>query len=75
MTITKKFYVYILTDQRGNDDIKIVDEPSDNLCIGGYQADGTYCQYDSYEAYHVHSWAKEKGFTVRTEERSIQIDV
>lgn len=30
----------------------ILDDPSDNLCIGGYGKDGNYYQFDSYEAFY-----------------------
>lgn len=30
----------------------LVDDPSDNICIGGHGKDGKYYQFDSYEAYN-----------------------
>lgn len=34
----------------------VVDDPSDNICIGGKDNKGCYRQFDSYEAYHVYSY-------------------
>jgi hypothetical protein len=41
-------------------DSVVVNDPSDNLCIGGYRLDGKYLQYDSYEAYHADSYFREE---------------
>jgi hypothetical protein len=32
---------------------KVVDDPSDNICIGAYGTDKKYYQFDSCEAYHA----------------------
>jgi len=37
----------------------VVNDSSDNLCIGSVSADGNYHQYDSYEAYHAESYYAE----------------
>lgn len=56
-------------DDNGNPEIKAVDvlvyervinDPSDNLCIGGIGIDGKYYQFDSYEAYHAANWFAER---------------
>lgn len=37
-------------------DRKVLDDSSDNLCIGATGADGKYHQFDSYEGYHAASY-------------------
>lgn len=34
----------------------VVDDPSDNICIGARGKDGKYYQFDSYEAYHSYEY-------------------
>lgn len=38
----------------------VVDDPGDRICIGGQGKDGKYYQFDSYEAYHSHSYFSDK---------------
>ena len=58
---TIEFFIYQLVkvDEHGNEEIVdqvILDDCSNNLCIGGNGVDGNYYQYDSYEGYHSHSY-------------------
>jgi hypothetical protein len=41
-------------------DSVVVNDPSDNLCIGGYRLDGKYLQYDSAEAWPADSYFRGK---------------
>ena len=34
----------------------VLNDPSDNLCIGAYGKDGKFYQFDSYEGYHSHDF-------------------
>lgn len=68
-----KVRIYILTDSEGNKTWDIVKESSDNICVGGYDGDGTYHQFDSYEAYHAYTWAETYGFKLECVEKEIEI--
>lgn len=46
--------VEVLVDER------VINDPSDNLCIGGIGTDVKHYQFDSYEAYHAANWFAEK---------------
>ena len=65
-------WIYSLKHSKGVS-YSIVNEPSDNLCIGGYDEKGKYHQYDSQEAYHVHEWAHELGFISNCTEIEIEV--
>jgi len=69
----KTIYLYRLTDAKGNQTITVVDEPSDDGRIGGYDRDGKWQQYDSYELYHAYEWAEKLG--MKLESATIEIDV
>ena len=69
----KKIYLYRLTDARGEQQMVVVDDLSDNGRIGGYDKDGKYQQYDSYELYHAYEWAEKHG--MKLESGSMEIDV
>jgi hypothetical protein len=69
----KTIYLYRLTDAKGNHEITVVDDPSDDGCIGGYDSDGEYRQYDSHELYHAYDWAEEHG--MKLEGGEMEIDV
>jgi len=70
----KKIYVYSLLDGQGNFTDAVVNDPSDNLCIGGYDADGRYHQYDSQSAWYIYGWAEKHGFHADMEEHEIIIE-
>lgn len=74
-TIVKEFYIYTLTDARGVSYVKVVDDSSDNMTIGGYDKEGKYQQFDSYEAYHAYGWAEKHGFKLVSETRSIAVEI
>ena len=57
----KTVYIYRLTDANGDQKFTIVDDPSDSGCIGGYNKEGQYQQYDGYELYYAYEWAQERG--------------
>ena len=57
----KKIYIYRLIDARGEVSFTVVDNPSDNIRLGGYDINNQYQQYDSYEAYYACDWAKKHG--------------
>jgi hypothetical protein len=69
----KEVHVYRLTDFRGNQQVTIVDDLSDNGCIGGYGNDGEYHQYDGYELYNAYEWAEKYG--MKLQYGSMTIDV
>jgi hypothetical protein len=73
MKITMKAVLCILRDAKGDVRTAVVNDTSDNVTIGGYDLDGKYHQYDSYEAYHVYGWAIERGFYFTT--KPFEIDV
>lgn len=62
----KTFYVYRLLSEKDEvlDEV-VVDDPSDDICIGGYGNDHNYHQYDSYEAYHAYEHFKELNVGLR----------
>jgi hypothetical protein len=70
---TKTIHLYRLTDARGFQTFTVVDDPADNGCIGGYDKDGKYHQYDSYELRHAYTWAEERGMKLEYAEMQIQI--
>ena len=49
-------YIYVMTDAYGSQSSATVQDPSDTICIGGYDTSGVYQQFDSYEAYHIWGW-------------------
>ena len=69
----KEFYVYVLKDAKGDYRAVVVDDPSDNLCIGGYDSNGEYQQYDSYEDSYAGGWAEKHGFTLRSQKQEIEV--
>lgn len=62
--VAKEIWIYRLIDAKGDKCYTVVDDPSDSGCIGGYDVDGKYHQYDSYELYHAYEWAEERGMTL-----------
>jgi hypothetical protein len=64
--ITGEAICYVLIDFRGNVKKYIANDSSENICIGGYDRNGQYQQYDSYEGYHIHSWNEKHGFNIKT---------
>lgn len=73
MGTTKTLYFYRLTDARGDARIVVVDDPNDDGCIGGYDANGKYHQYDSYELWHAYAWAKERGMVLESGTMDVEI--
>jgi hypothetical protein len=69
----KIMYVYRLTDANGDQTVAVVNEASDNGTIGGYDKDGVYQQYDSYELYYAYEWAESHG--MKLESGTVEIDV
>lgn len=70
----KKIYLYRLIDAKGNQDLTVVNNLSDNGTIGGYDKNGNYQQYDSYELYHAYDWAKSHGMKLDLLTTEIDID-
>jgi hypothetical protein len=58
----KTLYLYKLTDAKGNQEITVVDDPSDDGLIGGEDANGERQQFESCELYNAYSWAEKHGF-------------
>ena len=60
-------------------DRKIVNDCSDNICIGGYGVDHNYYQFDSYEAYHASGFFSEKqhihGLFVESKEVEVSVNL
>jgi hypothetical protein len=48
---------------------KVLDDCSDNICIGGNGKDNKYYQFDSYEAYYASSY-----FTVEYNAHGLRIE-
>lgn len=71
----KKIYVYYLTGCQVGDDIVVVNDPSDNIRLGGFDKNGNWQQYDSQEAYFAYEWAEKHGFTLRMIEKEIEINL
>lgn len=67
-----KVYVYKVTDAEGTECFGVVQDPSDALCVYGYDYEHTYHQFDSTEAYHVYSWAEKHGFKVEMKIKEIE---
>jgi hypothetical protein len=55
------FHVFGVIDGRGNLCRTVCDDPSDTICLDGYYGDGKVWHFES-DAYHLASFAKEKGF-------------
>lgn len=74
--MNKSFHAYWLVDKTGAviSRIEIVNDTGDNICIGAYDANGKYQQFDSCEAYHAHEWALGHGFEVRSQKMSVDVD-
>jgi hypothetical protein len=66
-------YVLRLTDAHDNSCYDVVEDWGDNCCLFGYDENGVYHQFDSYEAYHVSDWAAKRGFTF--DSRAVEVDV
>lgn len=67
-------YIYELIDARDDTSHAVVLDPSDGICIGGYDRHGTYRQFES-EAYHIWGWAAEyDGLTIRRYIAKIDLD-
>jgi prephenate dehydrogenase len=58
------FIVVTVFDAQGGSMHTVVNESCDNVCIHGYDAQGKYQQFDSYELYHTNEWAKKHGFVI-----------
>lgn len=71
----KPIYLYCLTDARGDKVITVINEVSDNGCIGGVDKDGKYQQYDSYELWHAYGWAEKHGMKLQSATMEIDIDM
>jgi hypothetical protein len=69
----KRIYIYRLTDALGNIDIAILNESDGDETIGGYDKDGQYHQYDSYELYYAYDWAKKHGFVLESATVDLEI--
>lgn len=50
-----------------------VRESCDNICIGVTDGAGKYHQYDSYEGYHSHAWAVQRGLEVQSHEFTVEL--
>lgn len=68
-----KVIFYVLTDVHGEKTWDCVKDYSDSICFGGYDKDGKYQQYDSYEGYHSYDWAEKHGFKVECIEKEVDI--
>lgn len=73
MTI-KEINIYRLTDAQGNQTATVVDELSDSGRIGGYDKNGVYQQYDSYELYHAYDWAAKHGMKLEFAKIEVNLD-
>ena len=71
--IQKELTFYRLTDALGNKKVTVVDDPTNNGCIGGYDKDGNYHQYDSYELWHAYDWAEKLG--MKLESGTMKLDI
>lgn len=69
----KTIYLYRLTDANGDIQVTVVNDTSDNGCIGGMGNDGKYHQYDSYELYHAYDWAEKWG--MKLERATVDLDI
>ncbi len=65
--------VYRLTDANGTKRYAVTNDPSSNGCIGGFDVNGNYQQYDSSELYYAYEWAAKHGF--KLEVKSHELDV
>lgn len=70
----KTIYTYRLEDAQGNFSYTTVDDLVDNGCIGGYDAQDKYQQFDSYALYHAYEWAKEHGFKLACTAHVIDVE-
>ncbi len=75
MKLLKKVYVYVLVDARGEAHVAVNNDPADDITIGGHDAQGVYQQFDSYEAYHLHGWAEDHGFTIHSDVQTLMVVV
>ena len=64
--MTKRIYIYRLTDAQGNITFTVQDDCQNSGTIGGYDKDDKYHQFDSYELFHAYDWAKERGFVLES---------
>ena len=60
-------------------DRKVVNNCSDNICLGGYGIDDNYYQFDSYEAYYASSFFEKEhrihGLFVESKEVEVAVDL
>lgn len=65
----------ILIEKEELQDTVVVDDCSDNICIGAYDISGKYRQFDSYEAYHASSYfAGHPEWKIRVEGYKVSVD-
>lgn len=69
----KIIYLYKLTDGKGNQHVVVVDDPSDDGCISGEDAQGQHHQFESNQLYNAYDWATEHGFVLEHGEMEIDI--
>ena len=67
-----KAWIYTVKHNQGTC-YTIVNDPSDNTYISGYDEKGKYCQFNSQEAYHLHEWANEHGFISNCAEVEVEV--
>lgn len=65
--------IYKLTDFYGDIDWDCCQSPGDDICIGGYDNEYRYHQFDSHEAHHSYTWAETYGFKLECIEKEIEI--
>ena len=71
----KKVYIYRLVDETGDvlDEVA-VNEPSDNICLGGYDKYGDYHQFDSYKAHRANAYFEGLNCGLHVVGASVEID-
>jgi hypothetical protein len=70
-----KVHAFHLRDECGDEQIVIANETNDNICIGGFTANGRYHQFDSTEAYHLGAWIRSNKLPFQYTSQEIEIDV
>lgn len=75
MIIKKEVHLYILTDDRNNVCIRALDEHNDPICIGGYDKNFNYQQFEHRSAYFTGAWAEEHGFKLTIKTVTIDVEI
>lgn len=66
-------WIYVLVNKAGERAYTTVNDPGDKICIGIRDEYGAYQQFDSYEAWYLEEWARQRGLYCDSREVSVEV--